>query len=301
VGGFGEMSAILVLPAHLQEHRLFVEFSKFLDENQDLPDSVEIDFGAVQFIRPPSVAFLSNMTHWLVSMGSTVNFSNLDVSKDPIKYLDDSLFFEQHRGAKLSPNSQCRSTTMPLKQLARRDSHAWLEVEFLPWLINKSGLNKNSLAEVKSSLQELINNISDHTDFEEGCIFGQWYPNKDQIIVTVADFGSGIPENVAKVRPGLRDCDAIIKAAEDGFSSQSLPTNRGAGLYLLLLNIVLRFGGIVTIRSGRGYVKFANRSGNIYTMNNSTCGYCIGTTIDIVLNTTQIPRVEDEEEEEFEW
>lgn len=294
------MSAVLNLPARLQNHRLFVEFERFLACNKKLPSEVEIDFAAVEFIFPPSVAFLSNMTHWFCSMGSKVNFSNLDINKEPIKYLDDSLFFEQHTGAKLSAASKCRGTTMPLRQLARRESHAWMETVFLPWLIDKSGLNKNSLAEVKSSLQEIINNIDDHTVFEEGCIFGQWYPKKNQIIVTIADFGSGIPENVAKVIPGLDDCEAIVKAVEDGFSSKSIPSNRGAGLYLLLLNIVQRFGGVVTIRSQCGYAKFAISSGNIKVSTTQQCGYCIGTTIDIVLNTDQIPYEEDIEED-FTW
>ena len=288
------------MPAYLINHNLFKEFQKFLDANPKLPETVEVNFSQVRHIKPPSVAFLSNMTHWFTSMGSGVEFSNTDVQQEAIKYLDDSLFFELHTGQKISPFSACRPTTLPVRQLARRDSHSWLEHIFLPWLIDKSGLTKNSLAEIKSSLQELINNISDHTDFEEGCIFGQWYPKTNKILITVADFGVGIPENVRKVSPNLSDSDCLKRAAEDGFSSKSLPTNRGAGLYLLLLNIVERFNGDVTIRSGLGYVKFVNQSGSIYVTATDNCGYCVGTTIDIVLHTTQIPYEEDEEED-FEW
>lgn len=294
------MSNTLKLPPYLQEHKLFQAVEVFLDANPKMPSTVIFDFGRVKFIRPPSVTYLSNFSQWLLSLGSEVKFTGLDISREPIAYLDDSQFFQQHTGAPLRANSVCRTTTMPLRQLARRDSHAWLETAFLPWLIDKSGLSKNSLAEVKSSLQEIINNISDHTVFEEGCIFGQWYPNKNQIIVTVADFGLGIPENVAKVVAGLDDCQAIVKAVEDGFSSKSIPSNRGAGLYLLLLNIVQRFGGVVTIRSHRGYAKFANSSGNIKVTTTQQCGYCIGTTIDIVLNTDKIP-YEDDIEEDFTW
>lgn len=290
----------LLLPAYLIGHNLFKEFDRFLDANPDLPATIEVDFTHVRHIKPPSVAFLSNMTHWFRCMGSEVVFSGADLDREAIKYLDDSQFFELHGGEKLSPNSTCRPTTMPVRQLARSDSHSWLEYTFLPWLIDKSCLSKNSLAEVKSSLQELINNISDHTDFEEGCIFGQWYPKTNKILITVADFGVGIPQNVRKVTPDLTDSDCLVKAAEDGFSSKSLPTNRGAGLYLLLLNIVQRFNGAVTIRSGHGYAEFVNQDGSIYVTTNVECGYCVGTTIDIVLHTDQIP-YEDDEEEDFEW
>jgi len=290
----------LLLPPYLINHHLFKAFDQFLDANTELPAKIEVDFSRVVHIKPPSVAFLSNMTHWLRSMGSDVVFVGLDLTNDAIKYLDDSLFFELHDGSKLSPLSACRDTTLPVRQLARRDSHGWLEYTFLPWLIDKSGLTKSSLAELKSSLQEVINNISDHTDFEEGCIFGQWYPKTKNISITVADFGIGIPKNVRKIFPDLSDSASLVKAAEDGFSSKSLPTNRGAGLYLLLLNIVQRFNGTVTIRSGLGYAQFVNEAGSIYITERDDCGYCVGTTIEIVLYTDQIP-YEDDEEEDLEW
>lgn len=291
--------ATLTLPRYLEKNNLFVNFGQFLAQNPVLPKEIEIDFSDVRFSKPPSIAFLSNFSHWFSTAGATVTFVGVDVRRTAIKYLDDSLFFEEHLGHKLDPSSTCRPTTVPVKKIAKMNSHAWLEYDFLPWLSDKSGLSKSSLAEVKTCLQELFNNISDHTIHEEGCVFGQWYPNNKEIIVSIADFGIGIPQNVSKVLGGLSDNEAILKAAEDGFSTKSLPTNRGAGLYLLLLNVVQRFHGRVTIRSHSGYVEFVNRAGKIYTHLHMACGFCIGTTVDIVLDTTRIPHAD--EEEEFEW
>lgn len=293
------MTGTLILPNNLKNHAIYQIFAEFLNHNPTLPDIVVVDFSNLKFILPPSVAFLSNMTHWFESMGSKVNFVGMDPGRESIKYLDDSGFFRLHTGEPLLAASRCRQTTIPIRQLARRQSHEWLERQFLPWLIRNSGLTLASLAEVKACLQEIFNNISDHTDFEEGCIFGQWYPNKKQIVVTVADFGRGIPENVGKIVSGLSDSQAIAQAVEDGFSSKSLPTNRGAGLYLLLLNVVLRFHGLVTIRSEVGYARFQNLHGAISATLSDNCGYCVGTSIDIVLNTDQIPYAE--EEVDFEW
>lgn len=291
--------AKLLLPRQLAKNNLFIRFGEFLDDNPEMPKEVEIDFSDVSFITPPSVAFLSNFCHWFGNAGATVTLVGLSQNRNAIKYLDDSLFFEQHVGRKLNPSSRCRSTTIPVRTVAKTESHAWLEFDFLPWLMKNSGLSKPSLAEVKTCLQELFNNISDHTIHDEGCVFGQWYPNLNKIIVSVADFGSGIPQNVGKIIAGLSDNDAIVKAAEDGFSSKSLPTNRGAGLYLLLLNVVQRFHGTVTIRSATGYVEFVNKQESIYVNCHTACGFCIGTTIDIVLFTDRIPHAE--EEEDFEW
>ncbi|WP_305972711.1 MULTISPECIES: ATP-binding protein [unclassified Mameliella] len=264
-----------------------------------MPAEVVIDFSDVSFITPPSVAFLSNFTYWFANAGAKVAFDGLNVNRAAIKYLDDSMFFEQHLGSKLDPSSYCRSTTVPVRKVAKTDSYGWLEFEFIPWLSEKSGLSKASLAEVKTCLQELFNNISDHTVHDEGCVFGQWYPNINKIIVSIGDFGIGIPQNVERVVPNLSDNGAILKAAEDGFSTKSLPTNRGAGLHLLLLNVVQRFCGTVTIRSHAGYVEFVNHEGKIYSVEYESCGFCIGTTIDLVLYTDRIPHADDEEE--FEW
>lgn len=287
------------LPRRLEYNNLFRAFEIFMLENKELPDKVLIDMSAVTFITPPNVAFLSNLTYWLAHEATSVSFSGANLRRHAIKYLDDSLFFEQHTGRKLDAASRCRPTTIPVQRLARTDSHCWLEFTFIPWLIEKSGLTRTSLAEVKTCIQELFNNISDHTEFDQGCIFGQWYPNKDKIIISIADFGAGIPKTVARVEPDLSDHDAIVKAVEDGFSSKSVPTNQGAGLHLLLLNVVQRFHGEVTIRSGSGYVKFVNFKDAIYKAPQPDCGLCIGTTIDLVLYTDRIPTAEDEED--FEW
>ncbi|MGB0799329.1 MAG: hypothetical protein ACPGRD_08425, partial [Planktomarina sp.] len=60
------------------------------------------------------------------------------------------------------------------------------------------------------------------------------------------------------------------------------------------------FKGKVTIRSDNGYVAFENRNGVLESHTTRNCGYCIGTTIDIVLSTDRMPRIE-EIEEDFQW
>jgi anti-sigma regulatory factor (Ser/Thr protein kinase) len=289
----------LSLPRQLKNNNLFIAFADFLSANPQLPKEITIDFRDVQFITPPNVAFLSNFIHWFENAGIAVSLENLDVSRKVLKYLDDALFFESHLGHKLCSTSELRATTLPVLQLKRTDSHWWLEHTFLPWLNRTTGLSIASLAEIKTCVQELINNISDHTIHDEGCIFGQWYPQKNEIIVSIADFGIGIPVNIRKVEADINDCAAIIKAAEDGFSTKSILSNRGAGLYLLLLNVVLRFNGKVTIRSQSGYVRFEKRGGILYPICNRSCGFCVGTTIDLVISTDHIPPADDEEE--FEW
>jgi len=116
----------------------------------------------------------------------------------------------------------------------------------------------------------------------------------------LADFGIGIPKSVRNYGRDLNDNNAIQLAATDGFTTQSIPGNRGAGLSYLIDNIVKNFCGKVTIRSLNGYVEFKNSTGSVKQSSHENCGYCIGTTIDIVLNTNNL--VDDTIiEEELEW
>lgn len=297
-------SATFDMPPRSSGTNLYRELGKLFRTFPERPSKLEINFGKLEFIPPPGVAFLGNMTRWFENMGTEVWFVDLDIENPAIKYLDDSLFFEHQGGGKLDPRSACRNTTHPLKNVTQPDAHGWLEFEFIPWLSERSGLSTVSLAEVSSCIKEVINNISDHTANDEGYVFAQWYPKINEIIISIADFGCGIRENVEKEIPECNDVDAILWATEEGNSSKSLPSNRGAGLHYLLLNIVLGFRGVVYITSQAGRVKFENRKGNLYKRvigneGEMSSGYCVGTSIDITIFTDNIPHADDEEN--FEW
>ena len=166
---------VFELPRRLEGSNVFRAVERLLPALQDGPDAVEISFADVTFIRPTSVVFLRNFIHWLDQKGCKVTLSGVDINRSPIRYLDDSQFFMHHFGKNLRSSSARRTTTIPLKDVANGESHAWLEIDFLPWLMANSGLSKNSLAELKTCIQELFNNITDHTTCGLGCVFGQWY------------------------------------------------------------------------------------------------------------------------------
>jgi hypothetical protein len=130
------------------------------------PEAIIFDFSRLNFIRPAGVVFLSNLAYWLNEKGTKVSFTNCDTTRGAIKYLDDSLFFEQHCGAKLSSHSAPRSTTRPLQRISQQDSLAWLETNFIPWLAAHLGITQPSLYTFKACVSELFNNIQDHTRYD---------------------------------------------------------------------------------------------------------------------------------------
>lgn len=158
-----------------------------------------------------------------------------------------------------------------------------------------------NLSDLTTCIGELFNNINDHSSYDVGCIFAQWFPKKDLVEISIADFGSGIPETVRRIEPGLSDNDAIIRAFDDGFSSQSTPRNRGVGLHLLHQNVVERFDGKISVRSQSGAVWYARHGNSLRTVPYKADGFCPGTMIDIDFRTDLIDVDEPADGLEVEW
>lgn len=265
-----------------------------------LPPELHFDFRPLNFIHPDGVVLLSNLFHWLHQKKTKVILLNLEQPSEAVRFLDDSLFFEQHVGRKLLAYASPRSTTRPLKQITRDKCHDWLENDLIPWLSGKLKLSPASFAALKTSISEIFNNIRDHAKLNVGSIFVQFFPKQNRINIAVADFGPGIPATVARVQKGLTDSQAIMLAVEDGFTTKSVPTNMGVGLDYLLKTAVLTNGGHVTIYSNQAIVTFVNRDGAISGQAHEDVGFIPGTTIDICLRTDTFEMIEDERED-FRW
>jgi hypothetical protein len=107
---------VVLLPAQLEGLTLSQVAADLIRQARaepEWPKTFTFDFAKLNFIRPAGVAFLSNLGFWLNEQGSQVVLSNCDPKRRVIKYLDDSLFFEQHCGKKLFADSQPRKTTRP--------------------------------------------------------------------------------------------------------------------------------------------------------------------------------------------
>jgi hypothetical protein len=148
---------VILLPVRFEGTTLSVVAAEVVSKvgGGDWPPEIEFDFSRLNFIRPAGVVFLSNLGHWLSEQGSRITLTNCDITRAVIKYLDDSLFFEQHCGNKLLEKSAPRATTRPLCKIAHEDSHAWLEQKFVPWLAARLGITQASLYDFKACISEL--------------------------------------------------------------------------------------------------------------------------------------------------
>ncbi len=203
----------LMLPTRLDGQSLRGVIRQFLDGCPDnsIPDEVCLDFQRLSFIKPAGVTFLSNFISWLHFKEVDVTFSGHERNAEAIRFLDDSLFFEQHLGDKLNPNARPRPTTRPLVMINHDHSHAWVRHNFVPWLAAALNLSNASLHPLQVCISELFNNIQDHSSRDIGSAFAQHFPNEQLVRISIADFGRGIPRLVRDLHPDLSDNEAIKK------------------------------------------------------------------------------------------
>ncbi len=299
---YGRMAApVVVLPLNLNGLTLSQVASEVGGHaKHGWPPELVFDFSKLGFVRPAGVVFLSNLVYWLAEKRTRVKFIKADGDSDALRFLDDSLFFEQHCGEKVRSAAAPRGTTRPLVQVAHKDSHDWLQTNLVPWLAGRLSITEASLYSLKACISELFNNIQDHTRYDIGSIFVQHFPRENRVQTAISDFGRGIPRNVRTKVADLTDAQAIIKAVEEGFTTKSTPANQGIGLDYLLKTVVQGNGGQVTIYSGTGIVQFRRSGSAVQPRTLPNVGFCPGTTIDITLRTDAIV-ILPQEREELEW
>jgi anti-sigma regulatory factor (Ser/Thr protein kinase) len=171
----------------------------------------------------------------------------------------------------------------------------------MPWMATSLGRNTASLAEVKVCVQEVFNNIQDHSTEVIGCVVGQYYPKLDRIDLAISDFGIGIPRALQSYFPDSSDADLVMRATEQGITSKPNGRNQGQGLSLLIDNIVGRFGGYVRILSGRGLVRCVpGQDGSVEKTTSSLSSYYPGALVRIRLFAQNLPS-DGPEVEELDW
>jgi anti-sigma regulatory factor (Ser/Thr protein kinase) len=299
----------ITLPNILKSETMYTLLGRTIDDNlQPKAKTIELDFTSLRWIEPSGVTVLSNLVLWLDSQNVNVVLvvpEKIPTGKFcPIKYLDDSQFFYLHTSNNQSilKTSKVRSTTLSLQWVTSDISYQWVDNKFAYWLAGRLGVNVNTLGTIKMCILEILNNIRDHAKESIGCIFAQHYPSENCIRINISDFGVGIPNTIRRVMPNISDDLALRLAIKEGFTSQSLPSNRGAGLHTLLENVVISNGGSVKIHSNHGILTcFKAKNGDIATLSKLENRFYPGTFIEIELKTDSIQMIQDEEEEVEVW
>lgn len=212
------------------------------------------------------------------------------------------MFFNRYIGKKIFNGSDLRSTTIPLTLVDRTKVIEFLGVRFIPWIGYLVDIDSDSLATIKMCLEEIFLNINHHSEVTIGCVYAQHFPQKHQIKIAISDFGVGIPTTVRRKIPELDDRHAIIKACEEGFTTQSNVRNRGAGIPNLFRYVTKANKGKVIINSGRASIIAYPDGSDTKVTAKATSGFYPGTLVDVLLRTDTLEQVvSDVQLEDFSW
>jgi anti-anti-sigma regulatory factor/anti-sigma regulatory factor (Ser/Thr protein kinase) len=287
------------LPFRLNRETIYSLVNSVLDKDlTPKANKVVFDFSSLSFVEPAGITVLSNLIEVLKKNKVKTSFSGLSY-KPSIHYLNDSGFFKHYLQKEIHQKPTLRGTTLPLELVSYSKSYQYMDCTLIPWLAKELCSDSKSLATAKSCFHEIFNNIQDHSQVNIGCSFAQHYPKNHELQISISDFGVGIPTNVRKKDAELNDQQAIAKACSEGYTTQTTPRNRGAGLHVLIQNVAKRNKGTIIINSLSGIASFTNTPDGVKGNVRSAAGNYPGTLIQIILDTRKF--MFDAHDEDFEW
>jgi anti-sigma regulatory factor (Ser/Thr protein kinase)/anti-anti-sigma regulatory factor len=290
----------VLLPHNFDRKSMHVLFDQALDADLNpVSKRIVFDFSRLRFLDPTAITVFSNLIEYLRKNGVKVEFAHHHLPKECNRYLDDSGFFKTYVGEYGFPNAKLRETTLALQRVPHDRSHSWINNTFSPWIAARVGLSEASFGSIAVCLSEIFNNIIDHSGENVGCVFAQHYPERKEVMLSVSDFGRGIPTNVRKVLPEISDSAAIAQSVVEGFTTKSNDRNQGAGLAILTKYVVYKNQGCVLVHSLRGSFQcIYSASGERHLPKDERFSYP-GTLIQITFRTDYLEPVAVKEE--FEW
>src|SRR5690242_9278731 len=136
------------------------------------------------------------------------------------------------------------------------NENATLQRENILSLISQLLKNQLNFSELERQplsyfLDELTNNINDHSGAEQGYLFAQFYPNSNYLDVCICDAGKGIYQSFLE-NPKFSPSNEIeaIQLALSGNSTKDRPEARGFGISTTRNMLVNGLKGILFIWSG---------------------------------------------------
>ena len=211
--------------------------------NEENPTEIYFDFSGSKFISPIIIGGIVAITHSLKNQGKKVEFIFRQNTIAPT-YFNTIHFPEGYNFSHMS------SAEMNDK-LENYNLKTFIPLILFPTAANKadSSLRENVLSAINSILKkqlkltgnvieavyylvdELTNNVSDHSESHKGILFAQFYPTKNYMDICIADFGRGIKQTYldsGKATP--RTHEEAIEFAINGKSTKNQTISRGFGI-----------------------------------------------------------------------
>lgn len=217
------------------------------------------DFTQCDFLRPNAVVFLGGLARLIQSNGGEPYFSVQTMRHSiHVNLLQNG--FASVMGAETQP---WQGNSIPYREYLEPNKDNVIQYLANDWLgrgwINISTNLKN---EITGRMWEIFANAFEHSRSGIGVICcGQYFKHRKELVLAVADFGVGIPNNVKtfEANPDMQAGEAMRWAFTRGNSTSSTEGPRGVGLDLLK-EFVRISKGALAIYSYGGYARIDETS-----------------------------------------
>lgn len=298
------MTTDVYIPSAFNTYKISEVLSQIVSVDlSPLDNDFLIHLENLTFIDPSGIAALYNICMWLrksENVDATFNIPENPryKNKKAMKYLEDCGFFKRFFNQEdLYGGGTKRSTTLPIRLLKVTESYQWSQMTLKTWL-QANTRRYAEFSNIQVGIEEIFNNIEDHSTQNIGCVFGQYFPNLHAIKITVSDFGVGIPTVMKKKFSGESDIELLEKALEEGVSTKTTPRNRGAGLPNIVRSLTKSKVGTVQILSS--HARLVIEDGVVKTRE-SLSSYYPGTLFELIIDIDNEELYSGEEEDTFEW
>lgn len=246
--------------------------------------NIRFDFSQCNFLRPNAVAFIGGLARKIQSQSRTVVFDwNSFTHKDVLKNLMRNVFASTFS---YDSDDSWTGNIIPYREDRVQDANSIMDYLTDEWMgrgwIQVSERLKNAIV---GKMWEIYCNAFEHAESSVGVFScGQHFPNMNQLILSVVDFGQGIAANVRnffKCDPRaaqLTAAQCLKWAFDKGTTTNPNGMARGIGLDVLKEFIKVNHGKL-EVYSNEGYA-LIDQHNEIFRSRNS---FFTGTVFHITL------------------
>jgi anti-anti-sigma regulatory factor len=258
---------------------------------------VVFDFATCDFFRQSGVAFIGGLVRWARSQGKQVTLTNLN-NEHVARNLRKNGFMEAFG----LPAEALSRTAVPYREDRHKAAEDYLIYLNERWLHSERiHLSQKLRQAILSTVIEAYINVFDHAYSSVGAFTcGQFYSKPKEIMLTLVDFGIGIPATVRRHlrQPSLGVQEALRWVFQEGNSTKAQRMARGNGLKILKSFVSLNQGRL-EIYSEDGYARI-DQTDEHYTTHAASF---TGTVVQIALKSDeryyQLVDEDDDTEELF--
>ena len=231
-----------------------------------------LTFDKCAFLRPNALAFLGGMIRLFALSGKIVEINWSSVRRDILATMVQNGFAQcfGHKYPKIQTGH-----AIPFREDTHEDSNAIITYLTDHW-IGKGWVHVSPRLcdAIAGKLWEIYANSFEHAHSKVGVFTcGQHFRVKNELVLTVVDFGVGIPFNVKNFlnqdpRAKNLPTDACLKWACESGNTTTTGVPRGLGLSLLQEFVKVN-NGKLELYSSDGYVKMSS-AGEYYGVNSTS-------------------------------